>query len=252
MSVFEDPPKPFLRHLSELRTTLLGGLAAWAAGIAIMVPLAPRLFALIIRPLERVAGGTDPFLRSLDVTGGFAIALRLVLWGGLLLGAPIITALIGRFVFPGLTRMERRIALLAAGAAAGLFAAGVGVGYWITLPVALRIMLSLHAWLGIRAEWTAVSYATFAVRLLLLFGLSFQLPIVLVALGAAGLARSSFLRAKRRHAVVAILVLAMVLTPGPDVFSQVIMAGPMLALYEACIWVIWLIERRRARAGLAA
>jgi sec-independent protein translocase protein TatC len=82
-------------------------------------------------------------------------------------------------------------------------------------------------------------------QLLLLFGLAFELPVVIVSLGYFQVISSSFLRSKRRHAIVVILILAAALTPGPDVFSQIIMAIPMIILYELCVWIVWLFEKRR-------
>ncbi len=241
-----DQPKPFLEHLADLRTTLLGCLAAWVIGMAAVMPFTPCLFALLRAPLTKITEHPEQFLRSLEITGGFAIAMQIVLWGGLLVSAPFVTFLLARFVLPGLTLQERKVITGALGFVIALFILGVGIAYYITLPVALKIMFSLHAWLGIRAEWTAVSYVAFAVKLLLAFGLAFELPVVVVVLGYLGIVSAAFLRSKRRQAIVIILILAMVLTPGPDIFSQVVMAGPMLLLYEACIWIIWLAERKRA------
>jgi sec-independent protein translocase protein TatC len=244
----EDQPKPFLEHLADLRTTLLGCLAAWVIGMAIVMPLAPRLFTILRAPLAKITEHPEQFLRSLEITGGFSIAMQIVIWGGLLISAPIIMLLLARFVLPGLTRPERKVILGSLGFVVGLFLIGVGIGYFITLPVALQIMLGLHSWLGIRAEWTAASYISFAMKLLLMFGLVFELPVVVVALGYLGIVSAAFLRSKRRHAIVIILILAAVLTPGPDVFSQIIMAVPMILLYEVCIWIIWLAERKRRGA----
>lgn len=244
-SALEDQPKPFLEHLADLRTTLLGCLAAWGVGMALVMPFAPRLFNLLRAPLDKITEHPEQFLRSLEITGGFSIAMQFVLWGGLLVSAPFITFLLARFVLPGLTRLERKVIVGSLGFVVALFILGVGIAYFITLPVALKIMLDLHAWLGIRAEWTAVSYVSFAVKLLLAFGLAFELPVVVVALGYMGLVSAAFLRSKRRHAIVVILILAAVLTPGPDIFSQVVMGVPMILLYEACIWIVWLAERKR-------
>jgi len=241
----KDQPKPFLKHLADLRTTILGCLAAWGVGMAIVLPLTPRLFTLLRAPLAKITEHPEQFLRSLEITGGFSIALQIVLWGGLLMSAPFIIFLLARFVLPGLTCLERKVIVGSLGFVIGLFILGVGIAYFITLPVALKIMFGLHAWLGIRAEWTAVNYVSFAVKLLLAFGLAFELPIVVVVLGYLGIVSAAFLRSKRRHTVVIILILAMLLTPGPDVFSQIVMAVPMMLLYEACIWIIWLAERKR-------
>lgn len=246
----EDQPKPFLEHLADLRTTLLGCLAAWGLGMAIVMPFAPRLFALLQAPLAKITDHPEQFLRSLEITGGFSIALQFVLWGGLLVSAPFITFLLARFILPGLTSPERKVIVGSLGFVVALFILGVAIAYFVTLPVALKIMFGLHGWLGIRAEWTAVSYVSFAVKLLLAFGLAFELPVVVVVLGYLGIVSAAFLRSKRRHAIVIILILAMVLTPGPDVFSQIVMAIPMILLYEVCIWIIWLAERKRKTAAL--
>jgi len=245
----EDQPKPFLEHLADLRMTLLGCLAAWGIGMAIIGPFVPRLFAILRAPLAKITEHPEQFLRSLEITGGFSIAMQIVLWGGLLVSAPFITFLLARFILPGLTSLERKVIVRSLGFVVALFILGVGIAYFATLPVALKIMLDLHAWLGIRAEWTAISYVSFAVKLLLAFGLAFELPVVIVALGYLGIVSAAFLRSKRRHAIVIILILAAVLTPGPDVFSQLVMAMPMILLYEACIWIIWLAERKKRDDG---
>lgn len=244
-----DQPKPFLEHLAELRTTLLGCLAAWGIGMALVMPFVPRLFALLRAPLAKITEHPEQFLRSLEITGGFSIALQIVLWGGLLVGAPFITFFLARFILPGLTITERKVVAGSLGFMVALFILGVSIAYCITLPVALKIMFGLHAWIGIRAEWTAISYVSFAIKLLLAFGLAFELPVVVVALGFLGVVSTPFLRSKRRHAIVIILILAMLLTPGPDVFSQIVMAVPMILLYEACIWVVWVAERKRIPAS---
>jgi len=147
-----------------------------------------------------------------------------------------------RFVFPGLTRHERRVVSFALWAAASLFVLGVSLGYALMLPMALRVMLSLHTWMGVRAEWVITSYTTFALQLLLAFGLVFELPVILVVLGRLGIVNAAFLRHYRRHAIVVLLIVAAVLTP-PDVVTQIVMAAPLIVLYEACIWVIAAGER---------
>lgn len=239
-----DKPKPFLQHLEELRWTIARCLGVLIIAMAICLPLAPAIFKLLCAPLARVSAHPEMFLRSLEVTGAISITLQLVVWSGVIISAPLILFFIGDFVFPGLTRRERRFARATGVFAFFLFVLGVGLGYFITLPIALKVFFTIHGWLGLQAEWTAPSYVSFAMQLLLLFGLAFELPVVLIGLGYFRIISSAFLRSKRRHAIVAILVLAMLLTPGPDVFSQVIMAIPMILLYELCVWVVWLFERR--------
>ncbi len=241
----KEKQKPFLQHLEELRWTILWSLATVVVAMLVCLPLVPAIFKLLCAPLSRITSHPELFLRSLEITGAFSIALQLVVWGGILLAAPVVLLIAGRFVFPGLTVAERRMVRVASVFGFFLFFLGVALGYLFTLPIALKIFFKIHGWLGIQAEWTAPSYVSFSMRLLLLFGLAFQLPVVLIGLGYIGVVSSSFLRSKRRHAIVAILILAALLTPGPDVFSQIIMAAPMYILYELCVVVVWLCERHK-------
>ena len=245
----KDQPKPFLQHLEELRWTILWSLAALVAAMLICLPLAPVIFRWLCVPLSGITAHPEMFLRSLEITGAFSIVLQLVVWSGVILSAPVVLFLAGEFVFPGLTTAERKMVRVSGIFAVFLFMLGVGLGYFISLPIALKIFFGIHGWLGIQAEWTAPSYVAFCMQLLLLFGLAFELPVVLMSLGYFQVISSSFLRSKRRHAIVAILILAAVLTPGPDVFSQVIMAIPMMILYELCVWSVWLFEKRRLQGS---
>lgn len=241
---WRDKPKPFLEHLDEFRSALLWSIAALVVGVAVSIPLAPGIFHILRAPLSKVTDHPERFLRSIEITGGFSVLMRIVLWSGLLFSAPFIAFFVGRFVFPGLTRRERKAILGGLVLAVALFVLGVTLGYFITLPIALQVMLRLHNWLSIQAEWTITSYVAFSMQLLIAFGLAFELPIVVLVLGYLGVVSSALLRSKRRHAIVIILVVAMVLTPGPDVFSQLVMGIPMILLYEFCIWMIWLHERQ--------
>jgi len=244
-----DEPKPFLEHLEELRWTVIGSFIALALGMAVAAPLAPLMLKLLRAPLAVVTDNPDQFLQSLEITGGFSIALQIVFWCGLLLSAPFILILIGRFVFPGLKQRERKALSVALIFAMVLFAVGVALGYLIVLPVALRVMLRLHQWMGIQVWWTVTSYVAFAVQLLIAFGLALELPMIIMVLGYLGIVSSTMLRAKRPYAIVVLLILAMVLTPGPDVFSQVILAVPLILLYELCILATRLFERKRNTTG---
>jgi sec-independent protein translocase protein TatC len=242
-----DPAaKPFLDHLEDLRRTIIYCLAALAAGMLVAAPLAPRLLGLLKAPLRYVTDNPDAFLRSLEVGGAFSVGMQIAFWAGLLFSTPFLFVFVAGFVFPGLTEREKRAVISASGFAVVLFAFGVFLGYKLTLPAALSIMFSMHSWLGIRAEWTVTSYVAFASQLLIGFGLVFELPALLLVLGKLGIVNSGQLRRYRRHAIVAALIIGMVLTP-PDVFSQLLMAIPLIVLYELCLWIVWATERRRAR-----
>ncbi len=247
-----DGSKPFLDHLEDLRQMILQIVAALALGMGAAFPLAPRVVAWLKAPYEaacRAAGAGDAgFLPTLKVLGGFNLAMSVTLWAGLLLSAPLILLAIGHFVFPGLTGRERSLVRRSIGFAGGLFAFGVWMGYRYCLPAALQIMLMVNRWMHIPSQWIIDDYIAFALQLLIAFGLIFELPIVMLILGRLGIIRSAHLRKYRRHAIVLLLVVAMVLTP-PDVFSQLIMGAPLILLYELCIWMIYAWEKTDRRRG---
>ncbi len=245
-AIWPDIPKPFLEHLEDLRRTILAAAGLLALGMAAALPLAPLLLKILRAPLSGITDRPAEFLRSLEIAGGFSIALQLTFWAGLLLATPFIILVLARFIFPALRAVERKAAAGALALTVILFIGGAAMGYLLVLPTALRLMLGLHTWLGIRAEWTITSYVAFTVQLLLGFGLAFELPVLLLALGWLGVVSSAMLVKYRRHAIVAIFILAMVLTP-PDVFSQVLMAIPMMLLYELCVWIIRAWENKRVQ-----
>ncbi len=237
--------KPILEHLDDLRRACFWALAALLAGMAVALRFAPALFRLIKAPLYGVVENPDTFLRNIDVTGGMSVAMQTIFWGGLLFSAPAILAAVAWFVFPGLTGRERRAVLGGMLFALVLFVCGVLMCYFAALKPALRIMLWFNEWLGFKVEYFLVtSYVGFVLKLLLSFGLTFELPVVLLILGHLGIITSAQLRRTRRHAIVLILVLAMVITPTQDPFSQLLLAIPLIMLHEICIWLVWARERR--------
>lgn len=237
-----DEPKPFLDHLEDFRRLLISIAALLCLGMFLTFPLMPSILVILRQPLAGITDSPEDFLRSLDVTGAFAITLRVGFWVGLLLAAPGIILLLLRFVFPALRDAERK-ALIGIGIAAPvLFAGGALLGYFLALPNALKILFAMHAWLDIRAEWTITSYVAFSVQLLLGFGLAFELPALLLALGRLNILSAAMLSHWRRHAIISIFVIAMILTP-PDIVSQLLMALPMLLLYEVCVLIIRAWER---------
>lgn len=227
-------------------------LAALACGILVAAPFAPRIFDFLKRPLRSVVPDPDTFVRVFEVTGAMSVAMTTALWTGVLLSAPFIVFFAGRFVFPGLTRAERRAVFRSSGFALALFAGGVALA-WTFLPQALRVMLWFNTWMHMPVEFfRAGDYVRFVLVLLLSFGITFELPLLLIVLGHLGIVTSAQLRTHRRHAFVVILVLAAFVTPTTDPFSQLAMAIPLALLFELCIAVIRAKERRREQEAATA
>lgn len=169
--------------------------------------------------------------------------LTVSFFGGLLLSLPALVFIIGSFVMPGVRDAERKVMTRIALFSGGLFLLGIAMGYKVTLPLALDLMLRIGGRLGGESIWFYNKYITFSIQLLLGFGIAFQLPVVIIILGKMGLVNSRQLREKRRHVIIGLLVLAMVLTP-PDVMTQLLMAAPLILLYEFCIWFLYFSGNR--------
>lgn len=242
----QGPAKTFVEHLEDLRTMLLWSGGALLAGMVAVALLIPRIVTLLKAPLAKAGRDPATFLVAMDMTGGVSLAMQTMFWGGLILSAPLIVGAVAWFVFPGLRSSERRAVKGGLLLAAVLFAAGVLLGYFLALPPGIRMMLWFYDWMGISIPFVSlVSYAGFVLKLLLAFGLTFELPVVLLVLGHLGIVTSAQLRGKRRHAIVTVLVIAMVITPTQDPVTQLLLSVPLVALYEMCIWLIWARERRR-------
>ena len=239
--------KPFMEHLEDLRRTLVLSAVSLFVGMCIAGPFATKIMEWITRPLSVITDHPEKFLQSMEVVGAVSLWMRVMLWGGLIIASPFILYFIGGFIFPGLTPKEKKVIRKTSGFAAGLFAVGIYLGFQV-LPIALRVMKQFHEWMHLNMMWTSASYFSFVMQLLLAFGLVFEMPVVLVILGNLGIISAQQLREKRRHVIVLIFIIAALLTP-PDVCSQVLMAVPMLGLFEITILVIRASERRREKAG---
>lgn len=239
--------KSFLEHLEDLRRMLLWCVGFMIAGMVVAVPLAPWVIAVLKKPLYQ-AHVVDPdrFLRVLKITDVLSLSVGVVFWTGLLISIPFMILAVGRFIFPALTRKERNVVLASAAVSVLLFSSGVAMGYFMMLSVTLQMIFQLNQWIGVTCEFVELGdYLSFVLQLLICFGLSFELPLIVMVLGLIGLITSSQLRAKRRYAIVIMMIIAAIITPTPDAFSMLVVATPMIILYEVSIWVVWARERKR-------
>jgi len=235
--------KPFLEHLADLRCTIVWCAALLTVGMLVAIPFAPAVLDILKVPVARANVDPDSFLRVIKVAGGFSITVRIIFWCGVILGLPGMLLAVAWFLFPGLTRKERHTTMGAVAFATVLFAGGVCMAYFLTLPVALRWMFRVNDWMGIPCGFVELAdYVSFALKLMVGFGIACELPVVVLALGSMGIVSAAQLREKRPHVIVVLLIIAMLLTP-PDVITQLLMAIPMAILYEICIWIIWAKER---------
>lgn len=228
-----DRGRPLVDHLGELRSRLL-----WSfIGVAVMV--VPGWF-LSQKLIDRMALVTGPMV-YLAPTEAFLVRLKLSMIMGVVLGAPFVIYHVWRFVGVALTVSERRVVLGALPISYFLFAAGAAMGWFLIVPAGLRFLLgfsseSLHPSLSVAACVGFGLWTSFGL------GILFQLPVVLGALAHWGFVRAATLAHYRRHAVLLILVVAAILTPGPDVFSQLLLAAPTYALFEVSVVLARFLE----------
>ena len=235
---------PFLDHLEELRWRLLRSLLAiiigFAVGVAVVTFL--NITNLLLEP-GRAVFGEDWTPQVLAPTDTFFILLKISLTIGLILASPTIIYQTWAFLAPALERHEKRAIVPALYMGLVLFVAGVVLAYFV-LPISLRFLTGLLSDL-VQHDWTFSLYMGFVVKLLLAFGILFELPVVVLVLSVLGLVTPAFLRSKRRHAIVIIATLAALLSPGDVIVVTVIMMVPIYLLFELSILMSVMIWRRR-------
>ncbi len=236
---------PFLDHLEELRWRILWSLVAIVLGsvVGLVLVLQFGVLEILLAPLEEVMGEGEK-LNFFSPTEPFFLILKIGILLGIILVFPIIVYHVWAFLSPALERHEKKAIIPSLYLGLVLFAAGVLMSYLVALPVTLRFLLFFG-----EEYWDPIlqagPYLGFVTKLLLAFGILFELPVVVMIFSALGLVTPAFLRAKRRHAIVLITVLASFLSPGDVVTVTILMMAPLVLLYEFSILLSVLIYRRR-------
>lgn len=234
---------PFLDHLEELRRRILWCLGFVFVGIILGFWLNSEydLLSLIIKPVAPYL--KDGKLMIIKPTEGFMIALKLSFFFGLLFASPVIIYHIWAFIAPALLRRERRLIFPLLFASLFMFVLGAVMAFYITLPLGMAFF-SKFQFASTEFMLTASSYLDIATQLVLLTGVVFELPIVIMILARLGIVTPEFLSSKRRHAILAIFITSMVITP-PDPGSMTLVAVPMIFLYEVSVWIARIIARKK-------
>ncbi len=189
---------------------------------------------------------------NLSPAGSFVVATKVAFYGGLVLSSPFIFYFVAHFVFPALKLREKKYIHRGLGFGGGLFLTGVCFCYFILMPVALRASVQYAEWLGFSAnQWRAEDYVAFVCKFMLGMGVGFELPVVVLTLVKIGLLNYRMLAAGRRYVIVISAVLGAILTT-PEVITQILMAFPLYALYEICVWIAWYWERQDKKREAAA
>lgn len=238
---------PFLDHLEELRWRILWSLLALviASGLGIWLVMRYDVLGLLIDPIR-------PYLESgkltyLSPSDPFFLTLRLGLTAGFIMASPIIAYQLWAFVSPALMPREKKAIVPALYLGLVLFAVGVALAYVVALPITLEFFMTNFQTESLQANIIAPYYLGLVVKMLISFGVIFELPVVVLVLSAMGLVTSQFLRSKRRYAIAGMAILAALLSPGDAITVTLLMMVPLILLYELSIGLARLMERRRQK-----
>ena len=256
----DDTAAPLVEHLAELRNRLIWSVVSFVVAMCVVFPFSVNVFNFLARPIcdALAANGQDCMLQLISPQEGFFVAINISLFGGLILAFPVIAFQLWRFVAPGLYRQEKNALLPFLIASPVMFFLGATFAYYVVLPMAFGFFLSFQQLGGVTTgaeevgsnlpgivfQGSAQEYLGVTMKFVLAFGLCFQLPVLLVLLGKAGIVSSKGLAAFRKYAIVGILILAAIATP-PDMMSQIMMFCAIYPLYEVSVVLIRMIEKKR-------
>jgi len=226
----------------EQRTTFLKGAANEETVAAVQKLIDANAEISIRNGVE-----SRQMMSSLSPTETFMLSMKLSFFAGVVLAFPFLMLFILQFVVPGLHDHERKMLWPALAVGFGLFLIGVVFAYVIILPKSLDFFFEWGRKMGVANEWRIGEYISFATKFTLLFGLSFELPVIVMVGVKLGLLNYELMRRTRSYAILAIVIAAVLICPSPDAATACLMAGPMIVLYEVCIWLAWFDERKRAR-----
>ena len=241
-----EQPATFWEHLDVLRWTIVRSLVAVVVFAVVAFCLKEWLFAVVLAPTTsnfitfRLMGSPDFAIHLINtgLTEQFMTHMRTAAYAGLLCASPYVLYQLFRFVSPGLYQNERRAAYWIVGSAYLMFLVGTLVCYFIIFPLTVRFLGTYQVSTDIDNMLTLQSYIDTLISMCLVIGLMFELPVVCSILGKMGLVSGGLMRNYRRHAVVAILVVAAIITPTTDIFTLLVVSLPIWLLYEVSIWLV--------------
>lgn len=243
----DDAKMPLLDHLVELRKRLLFCMLAFAIAFAVSFYFARPIFAVLVQPLLEAGQGRIIFTKIFEA---FFVEVKVAFFAAAMIGFPVFATQIWRFVAPGLYAKERRAFLPFLFMTPVLFALGASMAYFVAMPVALNFLLGFSGDVGGISQEALPgvdNYLGFVTTFIFGFGLSFLLPLLLILLEKAGIVSVAQLKAGRRYAIVGAFVIAAILTP-PDVISQLLLAIPLVLLYEAALLFLRITRRGKDAA----
>jgi sec-independent protein translocase protein TatC len=244
----DEQKLPLTSHLQELRKRLILSFIAVAAGFVICYAFSQTLFDILSAPLLKMMPSGSSLIFT-SVAEAFFTYMKVAFIAGIILASPFVLFQIWAFVAPGLYRHEKRYVIPFVAAGSFFFILGILFAYFVAIPVGFKFLLG-YATDFIKPMPSMKEYLSFSIKFLLAFGLVFEFPVVLVLLARIGVVDAKSMARHRKYAILLIFIFAAVMTP-PDIISQLLMAIPLMGLYELSI-ILSRIFGKKAKANPSA
>jgi sec-independent protein translocase protein TatC len=249
----EDEEKPFLDHLEDLRTMLVRIAVTLLVSAFAAFGFYGQLFNVLLYPLVLAGFASDidagrKLLINLDIAGPFMMAVNVSLIAAIIVSFPLLLIFLLQFILPGLKSNEKKLLFPAIAIGTGLFLGGCSFAYWQVLPRALIFFSEFAASVGATQTWSLDNYVTFTTRFILVFGIAFELPVIVMALVKLDILNFRIMKSTWRYALIAIMIFAAVITPTPDILTLLLMSGPLYVLYGICVILAYFMEKKDKEA----
>ena len=246
----DTPTMTFWDHLDELRSVIIRVLVVTGLAAVVAFCLKDELFAIVLAPrssdfITYRLMGVEPFsvhLMNTGLTEQFMIHMKTAMYAGVLVASPYIIYMLFRFVSPALYDNEKRYATLLCGSGYVMFILGTAINYFLIFPLTVKFLGTYQVSPDVVNMLTLQSYMDTLLMMSLVMGIVFELPVVSWILGRMGLVNAQMMQSMRRHAIVAILVVAAIITPTTDAFTLLVVALPIWLLYELSIVIVRITE----------
>lgn len=239
----------FLEHLDELRRRLIIAAIAIGVGMAIAFLFIRRIVDFVMTPLNALLPAGSTFI-SYEMTEGFMLYMKVAALTGLFIASPVVMLQLWLFIAPGLYANEKRFAIPFVFLGTFFFLLGAAFSHYFVFPFAFGFFANFFGTDSYIRFMPSIGplFAAY-VKMLLALGLVFQMPTIVFFLARMGLVTARWLIRKTKYAVLVIFIAAAIITPGPDVVSQILVAAPMILLYGVSIGIAWAFQKKKPRNG---